>query len=218
LAPSRKLKDHEIAALSDEQILAYIRENRRLGRSPEAMVALQILVYRNLPLITDVVRRKVPAQHVEDAAATAMLAAIMAALRNPEIDNFRGWLIQIAKRRGIVDFFRKHENDPKFDPLAGEHDGDDDVWGEVLAVADDTDMAGTVQVIESVMAGLGDVHAAVVELHVFTGYSAKEAADMVNNRPGAGSGAAMTESNVNQIASRFRRELRKRLDESDTSP
>jgi hypothetical protein len=52
----------------------------------------------------------------------------------------------------------------------------------------------------------------VVELKVFDGYTAAETADMVNAEfPDLN--PKMTDVNADQIASRFRKELRRKLDE-----
>ena len=218
LAPFRKLTEFQIDALSDEEILEYIRRARLAGEADTTRVALAILVYRHMDEIERRVRRKAPAHLVEEIASMAFTAAIVAAMRGAEIEiSFRAWLFKIVDRRGIADYFRKHESDPDVRPLPEEHDGDDDVWGDVNAIADETGHIGTMELIESVLAELNPVHQAVVDLHVFQAYSAKETADLVNEREDADPREAMTEPNVNQIASRFRARLRAALDESDTS-
>jgi len=146
----------------------------------------------------------------------------VAALRGPEIKiSFRAWLFTIVDRRGIADYFRKHEDDPAVGLLPNEHDGDEDVWGEMMASAEETGYVGTMQIVERTLGELSTVHQAVVELHIFQAFSAKETAELVNERPDAeAEGTAMTENNVNAIASRFRKRLRVNLDldESDTEP
>jgi DNA-directed RNA polymerase specialized sigma24 family protein len=222
LAPFRKLTEFEIDALPDEEILEYIRGARRRGELEAASTALAILTYRHMSDIEARVRRKAPAHLVEEIASTAFMAAIVAALRGPEIKiSFRAWLFTIVDRRGIADYFRKHEDDPAVGLLPNEHDGDEDVWGEMMASAEETGYVGTMQIIERTLGELSTVHQAVVELHIFQAFSAKETAELVNERPDAeAEGTAMTENNVNAIASRFRKRLRVNLDldESDTEP
>jgi len=218
LAPFRPLTEYEIDALPDEEILEYIRRARLAGAADTTREALSILTYRHMDEIERRVRRKVPAEAVEEVASVAFMAAIVAAMRGAEITtSFRAWLFKIVDRRGIADYHRGRENDPDIRPLVDEHGDDDDIWGDVTAILDDTGYVGTMQLIEQVLDELNPVHQAVVDLHVFQAYSAKETADLVNARPDANPNEAMTEPNVNQIASRFRSRLRTVLDESDTS-
>ena len=65
----------------------------------------------------------------------------------------------------------------------------------------------TRDVVERVLAGLSDAHRRVVELVVFEARTASQAAQEV---PG------MREDNVHQIVSRFRRALRRALQDGDT--
>ena len=54
---------------------------------------------------------------------TVMLAAIKSAFDGTSIGEFVVWLNRIVARRGIADFHRDREDDPKVGPLPTEHHG-----------------------------------------------------------------------------------------------
>jgi DNA-directed RNA polymerase specialized sigma24 family protein len=83
----------------------------------------------------------------------------------------------------------------------------DDAGARDPAAASEEGLAETQDAVERVLAGLSDAHRRVVELVLFEARTASQAAREV---PG------MREDNVHQIVSRFRRALRRALQDGDT--
>ncbi len=140
-------------------------------------------------------------------AAAALVRAMGAGLkpgafRWGSVGEFRAWLHTIVDRQ-IADFWKARERTPKEEPLPDEHD--ESPWG-VGVSPDETGAVDMQAVIDDALAELSPVHRQVVELHVFEERPARQAAEAV--------GDGMTEDNVHQIASRFRKRLRALLEES----
>ena len=132
------LSESELQRLSSDELIKYIREATDAGRADCAQTGLSILCWRHFD---DVVRRismRVPREHVEDQAMTVMLAAIKSAFDGTSIGEFKVWLNRIIARRGIADFHRDREDDPKLDPLPTEHQGEEEIWGEEPSEADES--------------------------------------------------------------------------------
>jgi DNA-directed RNA polymerase specialized sigma24 family protein len=83
----------------------------------------------------------------------------------------------------------------------------DEAGAPDAATASEEGLVETQDVVERVLAGLSEAHRRVIELVVFEGRTASQAAQEV---PG------MREDNVHQIVSRFRRALRRALQDGDT--
>jgi RNA polymerase sigma factor (sigma-70 family) len=199
------LSDHDLHKLSDDGLIAYIRDARDAGELPHARRSLMFLVYG---YERDVKRRlsmKVPSHVVDDLAHDALVRAIAAAFDGTSVGEFRNWLHTIVDRTA-VDFFRRAERRPKETLLPSEHAGEDDVWGAEPALESE---AGAVElriIVEEVLDTFNEKHRLVIELHVFQGFAAAEVCDRIKG---------MSEDNVAQIASRFRAKLRARLDSGD---
>ena len=206
----RRLSDLELAALSDEQILEYVVVARERGEVADATRALQILVWGYLDIMRVRVALKVPRHDVQDVADAALVRAVGAALRpgafvGGSIGEFRSWAHTVVDRQ-VVDYWRKQERSIDETALPDEHEGEDDVPRAVGVSHDDTTAVDVQAVIDQARGELNDDHRHAVDLHVFEGRSAREAAKAVRN--------GMTESNVHQIATRFRRRMRELLDEA----
>ena len=153
------------------------------------------------------------AHAVDEVAGKAFLGAVVGRLRGESVGEFRSWLNTIVDRR-IADFHRRR-NRPHEVPLAREHEGDEEIWGEMPKVEDEAAAVETAAVIDQVLATMSPVHGRVVEVYAFDQAPADETADHVNaelipNPP-------MTRDNVHQIYSRFRRQLVRALaGEGDT--
>lgn len=198
----QSLPDHELHRLSDEDLIAYIRNARDEGELPHARRGLMFLVYG---YERDVKRRlsiKVPGHVVDDLAHDALVRAIAAAFDGSSVGEFRNWLHTIVDR-AAVDFYRRAERRPKETILPSEHAGEEDVWGAEPALESE---AGAVElriIVEEVVDTFNEKHRQVIELHVFQGLTAGEVCAKIKG---------MSEDNVAQIASRFRARLRARLD------
>ena len=206
--PFRRLSDLAIAALSDEQILEYVVVARDRGEVADATRALQILVWGYRDIMRVRVALKVPRHDVQDVADAALVRAVGAALRpgafvGGSIGEFRGWAHTVVDRQ-VADYWRKQERSVDETALPDEHQ--DDARRAVGITHDEASAVDVQAVIDQARGELSEDHRRAVDLHVFEGRSAREAANAVGN--------GMSEANVAQIATRFRRRMRELLDEA----
>ena len=195
--------DHELDRLDDEALVAYARAARDAGDQAAGARAIAVLVYGYWPNVERRVRMKVPREHVEDVTADVVASAIQSAFDGTSVGEFRAWLGTITRRR-IADYHRRAEKTPATVPLVPDPD---EAGTPDPAAASEEGLVETRDVVERVLAGLSDAHRRVVELVVFEARTASQAAQEV---PG------MREDNVHQIVSRFRRALRRALQDGDT--
>ncbi len=199
----RELPEHALQNLSDDDLIAYIRGAASTARPEAARTALAILVFGYIDIVRYRVRLKVPAHDVDDVAHGAMLSAFTSAFDGQSVGEFRAWLHRIVARR-IADYHRKGR--PEVVPLPDE--GDDEQWGEEPSVEPEGEAIDVERAVEQALSGLSEPHRQVIDLYVFEDLPADEAAARVEG---------MTEANVHQIASRFRKRLRELLEGGDTS-
>lgn len=197
--------DHELDQLSDEKLIAYLRDASSAGDAAPAKRALAILVYG---YARDVERRmalRLPRWAVEDAAHDALVRAVASAFDGSSRGEFRKWLGTIVDRTA-VDWFRRRERRPAETRLPSEHLEEEDVWGEEPASPSEAGAVELQILIDEVVAELSDTHRLVIELHVFGGLPASDVCARVDG---------MTADNVAQVASRFRKRLRETLQAAD---
>jgi RNA polymerase sigma factor (sigma-70 family) len=190
----RALTESELERLDDDALIDYLRR-AAAERHPSAGEALAILVFGHWANVQRRVRMKVPAAHVEDLTGDIVADAIGSAFAGESVGEFRSWLSTITQR-AIADFYRRGPGRTRTVAL------DDDESAVQVAAPDER---GTIEVsdaIERVMGTLREEHRRVVDLVVFADRPASEAAEQI---PG------MSEANVHQVVSRFRRALRTEL-------
>ena len=195
--------DHELDRLDDEALVAYARAARDAGDPAAGARAIAVLVYGYWSNVERRVRMKVPREHVEDVTADIVASAIQSAFDGTSIGEFRAWLATITSRR-VADYHRRAEKTPATVPLVADPD---EAGARDPAAASEEGLVETRDVVERVLAGLSEAHRRVIELVVFEARTASQAAQDV---PG------MREDNVHQIVSRFRRALRRALQDDDT--
>ena len=208
------LSDEELLRRDDDGLLDYIRLARGAGRPGEARRALKLLVLKNIKDVRRRVAMKVAPADVDDVTQETMISAVGAAFVGDSVGEFRSWLNTITSRR-IADHHRGRESDPDTTTLPEEHESDENVWGRTpeSREADANEMEVRLAIGE-LIEELNEAHQVVVVLYCYMQWPAAEAAEETNRRaPGAG----MTENNVQQIGSRFRRALRERLGGGDTA-
>jgi RNA polymerase sigma factor (sigma-70 family) len=195
--------DRELDRLDDEALVAYARAARDAGDPAAGARAIAFLVYGNWPNVERRVRMKVPREHVEDVTADIVASAIQSAFDGTSAGEFRAWLATITKRR-VADYHRGAEKTLATVPLVPDPD---EAGAPDPAAASEEGLVETRDVVERALAGLSEAHRRVIELVVFDARTARQAAQEV---PG------MREDNVHQIVSRFRRALRRALQDADT--
>lgn len=144
-----------LAALPDEQLIAYIQKARTAARTEAMTLALSVLVFGYLDIVTRRVVLKVPPADVDDVAHEAILSAIRSAFSGESIGEFRGWLNRITSRR-IADYHRRLEGKPKTVPLLSGDEEDDAGWGEVPAAEFEGVSVDAERAIETAYGSLSD--------------------------------------------------------------
>lgn len=205
-------KDYELDRLSDEELIAYLVRARRASNEAAAELALAIFAHRHFDDLARKARKKLPSwADAEDCAQQAIEGTLKAAFRGELAVEALGLLYRILARR-VADFHRDRERKPPPDALPEDRD-DDYPHADVATEAEATDLVDTVDVIERVVSTRSPEHRMVIDDYVFDGYDATETAARVNDAfPGLN--PTMSDQNVHQIASRFRKDLRAALEES----
>ena len=176
--------------------------------------ALAILCFRHFDDVTRRIWLKVPRADVEDVAMLVIDVAIKSAFDGGSLGEFMAWLNRIVSRR-IADYHRRRRASPRRRLLPTEQQGEEDVWGDEPATADESGAVIVQSVIDECLDQLSDSHRDVIELNVFQALDAAETARLVNEHfPDLD--PPMSESNVHQIVSRFRRCVRSGLDDQQT--
>lgn len=185
--------EHELETLDDDVLVSHMREARDAGDRPQAVLALQILVFGHWDNVRRRVLLKVPAPDVEDVTGDVIASAIRSAFDGTSVGEFVSWLSRITARR-IADFHRDRAQDLRPRSI----DGPDE-----LVVADhrQNGYVETVAVIEAVFAELAPAHQRIVERFVFEDLPAREVGMLLGE----------SEDNVYQVAKRFRVRLRDAL-------
>jgi RNA polymerase sigma factor (sigma-70 family) len=199
----QELPESRLTGLGDEELVDYMRAARAAGR-PEAMKgALAILVYGYWDILVNRARLRLPDADAEDVAGEAVASALASAFDGRSVGELRSWLNTILARR-IADYHEARKRRPRTERLPSEHLGEEEVWGREPAVPFAGDALFASGCLRSAYEELEDErHRRVVELYVLGPRSAAETA--------AELGPPMTEDNVHQIASRFRRRFRELL-------
>jgi RNA polymerase sigma factor (sigma-70 family) len=185
------LDEAALQRLDDDALIEYMRQ-ARAGGHPSAALGLAILVYGHWQNVERRVRMKIPPAHVEDLTGDVIADAIASAFEGRSVGEFVSWLNTITQR-AIADFYRRGPGRMK--PA--------DVSPPEPAAPSDAGAVAVRDAIERVMATLRPDHQRVVDLVVFEDRSAADAARALDG---------MTEANIHQIVSRFRRALRAELE------
>ena len=122
------LSESELSRLSNEQLVGYIAEMRDGGRPQCTKQALAVLAFGYWDLVHYMVADKVPGADVDDIAAAVIESALRSAFDGRSVGEFVNWLKMIARRR-VADFHRGRERKPGAEPLPGEHQGDETIFG-----------------------------------------------------------------------------------------
>ncbi len=196
--PFTPLSEHQLVNLDDDALIAHARAAREAGDGEQASLAIRVLVFAHWSRVVRRVGLKVPKEDVEDVAGEVVFSAIRSAFEGSSTGEFVSWLNTITKRR-IADYHRRREDRPSTEPLDG---GGEDEPAIVIPDPSESGYVETQIVIKEVLATLNDEHREVVVLHVLEDLPARE----------VGARLGLSEDNVAQIASRFRKKLRVALE------
>jgi len=198
----RPLPAYELDTLDDDRLIAYIRSADEANEAAEAKHGLGVLVYGRWANVRRRVALKIPSADVDDLTGDIIAAAFESAFDGESVGQFVNWLNTITQRK-VADYHRRGPGHTKTVSIDGGEEGE---GGREIEDPGEGDFVETADVIEGVMGALSAPHRRVVELNVLDGHPAGEVAGRVPD---------MTEANVHQIASRFRRDLRAALEDDD---
>lgn len=202
--------EYELDRLADGELIAYVVAAREAGNLQAARAALGVFAARRFD---DLVRRALvrmgSREDAEDVAAQAIHGILEAAFKGELVGEAVVFLHRILQRR-IADFYRSRR---QTEQLPEDSDDEDGIRRDAAVTGDDKGIVELEQVVERIYARLSPEHCRVVDDYVFDGYDAAETAARVNNSfPGLD--PPMSDQNVHQIASRFRKDLRRDLEGS----
>jgi DNA-directed RNA polymerase specialized sigma24 family protein len=211
----RRLSEAELAKLDEGELVAYAVSAREAGTDEETTRALRIFAFGMEDAVRAFVRTRLDTHGdavIEEVAERALEDAIRSieGLRGGTAAEARAFVFKIARLR-IADFHRS---------ARGRAGPAQELPGEEAAPAgsngsgegSESDAIDTSLVFRQAMEELRPDHRIVVERCVVMGYSAREAVEHLAGRFDGQIDDSMTEQNVHQICSRFRRELRARLE------
>jgi len=206
--PFTPRSEHELIALDDDALVAHLRDAQAAGDRGQAALALQVLIAGHWDNVKRRVAMRVAREDVDAVASDVIFSAVRNAggFEGGSVGELQSWLRTITARR-IADYHRRAAAEPALVALATAGGGDGDEPGGGVELADRS-QEGAVEVrdvVDRVLAGMSELHARAVELHVLAALPAAEVAARL------GLGA----DNVAQIASRFRRRLRTALEGSE---
>lgn len=219
----RELNDAQLAELPDEKLVEYIVGARRAGRLEEAVKAAEILAFTYQERILAYVGVRVRNRGevvVNEVTETILTDAIVSAgkFEGSSIGEFRGWIFRIASNK-INDYLRGvYRRKDKAEEVPVERKGEDGGEREYTegdpfdAVDDLNELTG---VFNEAYGELNHVHQEVIKLLHFRDLPHKEIAVEISRQFGDELNDPMTEQNVNQINSRFRKRLRELLADAE---
>ena len=184
MPPFRPLAQHDLERLDDDALIAYMRAAGRAGHESAAL-ALAVLVHGVRHNVRRRVLMKVPPQDVDDVTDEILAKAVLSAFGGTSGGQFGSWMNTITQR-AIADYHRRGPGRLETEPL--EDRG---------IAAPDEQTVETADAVERVLAELSDEHRRVVERSL-SGFAASEI-------------GGVSDANVHQIVSRFRRALRGQL-------
>jgi DNA-directed RNA polymerase specialized sigma24 family protein len=209
----RAKSENELSTLSDDDLVAYLSAAREAGQDDQVRLATGIFVFQRIEILKSRARVKMgDDQDVEEVVQDTIEGTLRAAFRGESPGELFNLMDTILRRR-IADFYKARERTPAFagpdadgnDPLDQHADGEDLISGLVSRV-----------VLEEELGRCSDRDRMVVEMKV-AGHSSQDVAEEVS-RSGLGGAGGMTQANVDQIFSRFRKQLRGPLLGSEPSP
>jgi RNA polymerase sigma factor (sigma-70 family) len=211
----RSLNEAELAKLDEGELVAYALAAREAGAGEEALTALRIFAFGMEDALRAFVRNRLDSHGdtvVEEVAERALEDAIRSidTLRGTTAAEARAFVFRVARRR-IADFHRSARGEVTHVGVSQEGEGQEPGGGH-LRDESEADAIDTSIVLRQAMEELRPDHRIVVERCVVMGYSARETVEHLASRFDGEFDDSMTEQNVHQICSRFRKELRARLE------
>lgn len=211
-----RLDDWRLDRLSDEELVDYVNAARAAGQPDAGKRAIELVSWRQEPLVAARVAAKVPRPARDDVVMDVLESLLHSAFDGKVIGSVRAFATVIARRR-IADYYRDRERHPDQVPLPGEHQEDEQIWGEQPDVVEDaTALVAAGDAIERVLARRNETHRRMIMLY---GPGAMGGEDLsgaeVVERMRADHGETVSIDNVQQVWRRFRVDLEKELQAGD---
>jgi DNA-directed RNA polymerase specialized sigma24 family protein len=184
LPPFRPLAQNHLERFDDDALIAYMRAAGRAGHESAAL-ALAMLVHGVRPNVRRRVLMKVPPQDVDDVTDAILAKALLSDFGGTSGGQFWSWMNTITQR-SIADYHRRGPGRIVTEPLEARD-----------LAAPDEQTVETADAVDRVLAELSHEHRCVVERWL-RGFAASEI-------------DGVSDANVHQIVSRFRRALRGQL-------
>lgn len=189
----RRQSEQQLAALDEDDLIAYLIGARAAGDRDASGLAVSMLVFGFMGNVQHRVALKVPSESIEDVSESVLLSALSSPFDGGSVGEFRKWLGTIVQRR-IADFHRDPRRELQTTALPTEHRGDEEIWGEEPAVEFEGDTVDVRRAIETAYEELNPLHRQVIDLSIWDDLSAGEVAKRLDVSP----------TNVHKITQRFR--------------
>ncbi len=216
MAAFRRLNDAQLDRLDDEELIGHALAARDAGQIAQMELALKIFVWKQEAIVRGFVAGRLDKQGdvvIDQVAGLAFVDSVAAIIgfRGGTPPEARGLVIRIARRR-IADFHRKG----RVDTVALEWEGED---GELKSLVPgrlaEQGALDAWSLIEQALAERNELHRRVIELFFFDDLPGKQIVEQINRHEKPEGDDPLTEDNVNQIASRFRKRVGELLEEAE---
>lgn len=205
-------KQDDPSKLSDEQIIENSVAARDAGNRDEFIHWVRVFVARRLPMVRGMVRLKISHPEDQENVEQDILVSAMESahrIQGSHPGEFVNWLKTITRFRIADHHERKKRREDHETPM--EISSPDDDEPHLLEIPDLEDEHGAVaayHLVHRMLADRSEVHRRTIELRM-DGHPSRDVVRIL------GDGAGMTPANVDQVFSRFRKELRVELDRDD---
>ncbi len=212
------MSEHQLSLLSNEQLIAYANGARSAGERDHWRTAMGVLVYGFIDRVFFWTRKCDSNDH-EDLVHEVFERAIKSLARDTaQFDGstagqFGAWLRRISQFV-VADYHRAREGKPPLDPLASEHEGEEEIFGADPSSPDHADAVVNQDLVARAFAEIKKPsHRRYIELGGdsdlgFAGMPPEEACEQVKEELGD----EITIVNAYKINSRFKARVLK-LDE-----
>ncbi|MCB0870564.1 MAG: sigma-70 family RNA polymerase sigma factor [Solirubrobacterales bacterium] len=179
--------------------------------------AVEVFVENRRRMVVALVADKVPEYATEDVVSEVMVSAFgsLSTISGVATGQFVNWLKRIVVFK-VADFHRSGEGKPRTDSI---HNSDDDEEGPFIQIIDHgADRAGEIEVemvFVEVLGSRSPLHQRAIELRI-DDHPSIETAEILGEELESGEiesdgRTTMTPANVDQIYSRFKKDMKKAL-------
>ena len=199
-----------------DRIIRYVHSARRAGRPELAADALIVLISAQEWIVRGYVKKGIPDEEVDDVTAGAIEALARAVHANPpeatNIPHLRAW-IRVIVERYRAGFYRKKSEQVRMKETISVEYAFEDTGKGFNPDEDAEDPAyesiAYMEIVQKHFDNLSEDHRVVIGYSVFGNMTSKEVSDILAEKHGLD----FKPNNIDQIASRFRRNCRGDLEE-----